>query len=1008
MAYKNLYHTLRASPGAKAAGIVPFEGVSQGSGGDGAFALADSEAHFTLPVVAATTLTPQSANTYDKNEIVSLTGDGVANKIVKATVGGVVQIQFPEEGFVNTHIESSILLHSSTIGTGSNGNFTLFLDWYDSEGTLKEEFTDTKVITDPISSQEVCRLNIVTGLLPVKEDDYFKFAVGVESSVANKNARYSIAAETSDAKEKINIYYYNKDTETGPAGPAGPQGPPGPAGPQGPPGSGGGGGLDTAAVDERIAPWARQGNLTEIPLSKFDDNFGTRINQEDIIRFFDKTDLVQSVQLFFDYADYDMGALYITGGDVIFFVPKYLATKATIGSINTLQWTRSTQTLAYDSSLSINIHACYLYKWGKEDATPTSINANQAPSVRLDDNSLAYFSGVTFKQSELKDKDFLIIGNTLKASEAITKKNMPVFIPWKDYAIKPGVSLGTFRNLSEETTGGTNTDITLSFAGDSVVVDVDTGNDDNIGQYARGIKVADSLIAELGAGNSVTYQMPEFWDSNREFKFLCLIHKAGTHENVFIVDIRDLWYSEAGVVNLRTANPTISYNTANRTFTFGKLSGSFPFCGFIKLAGGSFGDFEEIMDKILDQKVEPSSLKGTDDKVPDDRLPASYSDPKVDKPSTHELDFMCQETSLNTMVDDKNLTFVQDGAIYKVDNPFPGIQKITYDPRTTGDTNRRYVVFVPLSIQDDDVPKVLKVGTHTLSLSYFQSVSGSGEYISTSTSRAADRPVVGTPKSFNIQTENTAWLGRGVDSRAGKTISKDTLRDLMNEIRNVHQLPSIAKQGLILRLLDDVTVPGVIEITCGQTPDGTLVAWNGDGSLGSVKGSEPEGIHSFQNYSNNSATNSNFRNKTVLNKKSGNTKTPSKIKIWFNNLAVQEFNLTVITGNANSFSLNGVEGAFLRNGEMLGFNVDYTDGTKEVADETLHGNNTYRGNGITWTDFDTLSRDDILALIATFAQAGNTADKLPVSKVPIQQLTDTAFNALTNEQKDALGFSYDV
>ena len=178
----------------------------------GGLALTSHAGVFVLPTVARTTLTAPNPNVAVNHDIPSLTGADVTNYITNTVVGGVGRLTFLKEGFVSGNVEANINLHTSTAGSsGNTGHFTFHVFLYSSSGNVKEHFTHTEVINDPITATHVDPVDVPITFIPVEADDYMQFKVSFEASNAGRNTVFEIPTASASRREQVDIFFHDKE-----------------------------------------------------------------------------------------------------------------------------------------------------------------------------------------------------------------------------------------------------------------------------------------------------------------------------------------------------------------------------------------------------------------------------------------------------------------------------------------------------------------------------------------------------------------------------------------------------------------------------------------------------------------------------------------------------------------------------------------------------------------------------------------------------------------------------
>ena len=188
---------------------------------------------FQIPVLGDTTLTNTTANVPVFHNISSFTGTGLSGVVTTSTVNGIGRITFLQAGYVNLHFLDEVQITSSTAGgSGSLAEFVGMIAHYGSDGVSKDTFPMAHSIQDPITSAVRFPFEKSTGLLFVEANDYFTFNFAFNSSIANRNVRFQLPADSPGLDERFGFLFFalSDIVPTGPQGPAGPQGPKGDTG----------------------------------------------------------------------------------------------------------------------------------------------------------------------------------------------------------------------------------------------------------------------------------------------------------------------------------------------------------------------------------------------------------------------------------------------------------------------------------------------------------------------------------------------------------------------------------------------------------------------------------------------------------------------------------------------------------------------------------------------------------------------------------------------------------
>ena len=320
-------------------------------------ALASRSSIFTLPAVAATTLTAATANTPVTHDIPSLTGSDVTGFIQHSVVSGAARITFPQAGFISGNLEANVTIHSSSAGTsGNTGHFNVKIGLFSSSGSVKEYYRHSEVIHDPVTRDSIDPVSVPITFTPVDAGDYIRIIIAWESSNSGRTVNFEIPAHSASRREQLDIFFYEPESAEG--------------------------GVTSPEAQALIAQWARTGDTSLIPTSKLPtipaDKLPSNIggggddaypwaeagntdpippnklrsildptNSVDVLRDVATAGTVSSRILPANYAT-DYRFLLVAGhanSEFGILDTKYLASQATLRS-ETYNWTRSTRTLS--------------------------------------------------------------------------------------------------------------------------------------------------------------------------------------------------------------------------------------------------------------------------------------------------------------------------------------------------------------------------------------------------------------------------------------------------------------------------------------------------------------------------------------------------------------------------------------------------------------------------------------------------------------------------------------
>ena len=146
----------------------------------------------------------------------------------------------------------------------------------------------------------------------------------------------------------------------------------------------------------------------------------------------------------------------------------------------------------------------------------------------------------------------------------------------------------------------------------------------------------------------------------------------------------------------------------------------------------------------------------------------------------------------------------------------------------------------------------------------------------------------------------------------------------------------------------------------------------------------------------------NYKNKVILFVNAGYT--PTKVYI-----DGRPYDLTRI-GSTNTYSLNGLDGSFIKAGRQYYVNAEIANGDRLYPDVTLTAGQEYVFNGLFWVETASGKTDAqvntlIDARVQDWAEVGNT-DRFPVAKLQRQLLTESAYTALSVKDPNILYLTY--
>lgn len=373
-------------------------------------------------------------------------------------------------------------------------------------------------------------------------------------------------------------------------------------------------------------------------------------------------------------------------------------------------------------------------------------------------------------------------------------------------------------------------------------------------------------------------------------------------------------------------------------------------------------------------------------------FPSSYWATAFDEDRAENVKIACAEITIGTNT--YNLEFNADGPNFSIEDPFAGIQKLIYNNVSTDTDNyQKFTVRVYVDgFVDENTPTQLVMRGHTYALHYVSTDSLGWASYRTDVADAADR-ITSTNLAASIKlTKRNGGVYKTTNVQSlglmRRTLDLNALRRLSSGIRSVHALPAHPHQGEEVRLLNRVPVSGYAVLNPGTkavTGGGVFVGWDAD--TGTLSQTSPS-IESFGAYFGGSGT---LNNVVAARRKTGVTKTLTNIVVdgvrYSMSAMASPFTQYSRIGDTTLNRLAGVR-AFFSVGHRRKVQFEFNDGTREFVDLTFQAGETRRYVDLEWRKEG--------EPIEEWAEVDNT-DKIPRDKLPIVELTQAAYDALTTK-----------
>ena len=346
----------------------------------------------------------------------------------------------------------------------------------------------------------------------------------------------------------------------------------------------------------------------------------------------------------------------------------------------------------------------------------------------------------------------------------------------------------------------------------------------------------------------------------------------------------------------------------------------------------------------------------------------------IDKPLT----FAVQET-LPGAPQGKSVPFVLTNNVYATQNPFDGINNVFYDPRTTGDTHKRWGVRIPPQTPDEEYPLTLNFDGKNLGLHFFQTDSNGGLFVSRETASDTSLQLSSAiSKPINIQLQNGLWLNQTGEKKINRTLDKDGISTVARRIPRLTNLPNVEYgiAGQMFYLLENKTVRGVAILDAVLTNGDVYSGYYLSPKQGNLTPGNNK-VASILSVGNSNVSRAEHRNKTFLNK---NSTEADFTGFWYNGV---EHDLTA-TSAATQWSIDGLDGEAFLPGHSYAINVK--QGTTWIyPDVTLPKDKYIIWNGYQFIETHLAMKD--------YAARGSS-EKIPKDDYSTT-LTVAEYNALT-------------
>ena len=346
----------------------------------------------------------------------------------------------------------------------------------------------------------------------------------------------------------------------------------------------------------------------------------------------------------------------------------------------------------------------------------------------------------------------------------------------------------------------------------------------------------------------------------------------------------------------------------------------------------TFQSSEALTGRVTDAVVKKAGVYRRKDAL---WQPQNYDAPlaDIDKPLT----FAVQET-LPGAPQGKSVPFVLTNNVYATQNPFDGINNVFYDPRSSGDTAKRWGVRIPPQTPDEEYPTSINFDGSILSLHFLQTDSSGGLFVTNSTgTTTSDQLSSAISKPINIELANGLWLGQSGEKKINRTLDKDGISTVARRIPRLTNLPAVEYgiAGQMFYLLETKTVRGVGILTPEENSNGLYIGYfssqtSGYGSI-NPSNNKLSWLSTF--------TNQIHKNKIVVSRSSASV--AAFTMFWFNG---HEYGFISSPFTNGYFVDNLTLGRTIKVGQEYAFNIKQASGWI-YPDVTLPKDKYYIWNG---------------------------------------------------------------
>ena len=288
----------------------------------------------------------------------------------------------------------------------------------------------------------------------------------------------------------------------------------------------------------------------------------------------------------------------------------------------------------------------------------------------------------------------------------------------------------------------------------------------------------------------------------------------------------------------------------------------------------------------------------------------------IDKPLT----FAVQET-LPGAPQGKSVPFVLTNNVYATQNPFDGINNVFYDPRTTGDTSKRWGVRIPPQTPDEEYPVAINFDGTVLALHFLQTDSNGGLFVTNATGTLASVQLSSAiSKPINIKLANNLWLGQSGEKKINRTLDKDGISTVARRIPRLTNLPAVEYgiAGQMFYLLENKTVRGIAILHAELGSIGHFIGYTDRGTGTLTPASDKiQNIAAFTNTTSNGAS---IRNKFNIRRKT--PQVAAFTSFWLNGIEYDDLTTGAPGFNAShDYLVDGLDGTTFQAGNDYAINV---------------------------------------------------------------------------------------